>query len=257
LSRYLVVQISDVHLKTSGTMSPGVFPRDNLIAALGLLGEAGIRPDVFVLTGDLADQAEAACYDDLAELIAGAASASHATVIYLPGNHDGRETFRRHLLGEDASSGPINQVKWRGGLRVIALDSTVPGEAFGELAEESLEFLRAEIASPAPEGTVVALHHPPIPSPIEPMSCLRLRQPERLADTIRGSDVRLVISGHNHHEGFGTLASVPVWVSPATAYRADVTSREVFRGVPGGGFSLIDIDDAGPMVSVVHLPTTP
>ncbi len=46
-------------------------------------------------------------------------------------------------------------------------------------------------------------------------------------EVIVGTDVRLIISGHNHHEGVGTLASVPVRVSPASSYRLDVLSREM------------------------------
>ena len=53
-----------------------------------------------------------------------------------------------------------------------------------------------------------------------------------LADVVAGSDVRVVLCGHNHHEGLGTLGSVPVWVSPSVAYRMDVLSREEFHKIP-------------------------
>jgi Icc protein len=254
LPRHDLIQISDVHLTPNATIPPGVRPRDNLLAGLALLATSGIRPDLFVLTGDLANEGDSASYRDLAEIIGNATSTSEATVVYLPGNHDARDTFRRYLMGEEPSSEPINQVVWQGGLRVIALDSTVPGEVFGALADETLDFLRAALVSPAPDGTVLALHHPPISSPIEPMSRVRLQRPELLAEAIAGSDVRLVLCGHNHHEGFGTLGSVGVWVSPAAAYRADVTSRDTFRGISGSAFSRIDLDDEGSTASVIHIP---
>ncbi len=254
MARYLLVQFSDVHLTTDGTLSPGVRPRDNLVAGLALLAEAGISPDVLVLTGDLADTGDPACYEDLAGILDAEASARDAAVVCLPGNHDARDAFRHHLLRQDGAAAPINQVHWCRGLRVVALDSTVPGEDFGALDDETLDFLRATLATPAPDGTVLALHHPPITTPIEPMARVRLRQPERLADAIAGSDVRLVLCGHNHHEALGTLGAVPVWVSPASAYRADVTSREVFRPLPGSAFSRIDLDEDGPLVTVISVP---
>jgi hypothetical protein len=43
------------------------------------------------------------------------------------------------------------------------------------------------------------------------------------------------------------------WVSPATAYRGDVTSTEVFRGVPGGALSRIDISDAGLVATIIPI----
>jgi 3',5'-cyclic-AMP phosphodiesterase len=243
---YLLVQISDVHLTANGLLRPGVMPRDNLVSGLRLLEASGIRPDVFLLTGDLADSGEAACYDDLAAILAEAARGSGASVVYVPGNHDERDAFRRHLLGGPVGSGspgsgPINQTHSRDGLRIIAIDSTIPGEAHGFLDDETLDFLRTELETTAPDGTVVALHHPPIPSPVEPISGIRLREPERVRDAIAGSDVRIVVCGHNHHQALGSLGTVPVWIGPATAYQADLTSTQTVRAVPGAAFSRIDV----------------
>jgi hypothetical protein len=86
------------------------------------------------------------------------------------------------------------------------------------------------------------------------MSRLRLRNPDDLRSAIAGSDVRIVISGHNHHEAAGSIGSVPVWVSPSSAYRADVTKSDVFRGIPGSAFSRIDLVDAELVVTVVTVP---
>ena len=253
MSSYLLVQISDVHLTASGPLLPGINPRDNLVKALRLLDATGIRPDVFLLTGDLANDGEGACYDDLAGLLAQAASRSGASVIYVPGNHDERGTFHRHLLG-GSGDGPVNQTHWRDGLRIIALDSTIPGEGYGALDDQTLGYLRAELATAAPDGTVLALHHPPIPSPIQPMAEIALRNPGRLRDAIAGSDVRIVLCGHNHHEALGTLGPVPVWVCPAIAYRADVTSTQTFQRVPDIAMSRIDLSDDGPTATVISVP---
>jgi 3',5'-cyclic AMP phosphodiesterase CpdA len=251
---YLIVQISDVHLTLDGNLPPGVRPRENLLRGLDLLRASRIHPDVFILTGDLADSGAGACYEDLAQIFAEVAGERGAGVIFVPGNHDDRAEFRRHLLGADPSTAPINQVHRRDGLRIISLDSSIPGEDDGALDNATLGFLTAELATSAPDGTVVVLHHPPVPSPIEPMSRLRLRNPDALREAIAGSDVRIVISGHNHHEAVGHIGSVPVWVSPSSAYRADVTKADVFRGLAGSAFSRIDLLGAELLVTVVTVP---
>jgi hypothetical protein len=92
------------------------------------------------------------------------------------------------------------------------------------------------------------------------MARMALRDPGRLRDAIAGSDVRLVLCGHSHHEAFGMLGATPVWVSPAIAYRLDVTSTGAFRGVPGTAFSGIrlggrDDGDDGPVVTVYPVTT--
>jgi len=254
LRSYLLVQISDVHLTADGTLPPGVRPRDNLIRAFDVLGSSGMRPDVILLTGDLTNAGDPACYDDLRAIVADrAAAAGVPTVVYLPGNHDERAAFRRHLLDVDGDA-PVNQTHHRDGLRIIALDSVVPGQDHGVLTEEALDYLRFELATPAPDGTIVALHHPPIPSPIKPMAGIALRDPGRLRDAIEGGDVRLIVAGHSHHESLGVLGNTPVWVSPATAYRLDTTSTEAYRGYPGSAFSRIDLTADGPVVTVVPVP---
>jgi 3',5'-cyclic AMP phosphodiesterase CpdA len=254
VAEYLLIQISDVHLTPEGSLFRGTLPRANLVAGLAMLAEAGLEPDMFVLTGDLANAGDSACYEDLAEIMDSASRATGATVVYLPGNHDLRSEFRRHLLGQPASSRPINQVHWCGDLRVISLDSVVPDEEFGALTGETLEFLGRALSSPAPDGSILALHHPPIPSPIRPMARIMLNRPEDLAEVIAGSDVRMILCGHNHHEGLGTVASIPVWVSPSSAYRLDVLSRDATHGLVGSAFSRIDITERGATASVIPVP---
>ncbi len=252
---YLLLQLSDVHLRVGGVLSNGAPTSENLRRAIELILRVGLSPDLVVCSGDLADAGEGESYDELRARLAPLV-ARGASVVYLPGNHDERGAFRRHLL-DDAGTGdgPINQVTHHGGLRVVALDTSVPGAEHGELAQETLAFLRAALADPAPDGTVLALHHPPVPSPIASMAEIALREPGSLADALGGSDVRLIVSGHNHHAAASALAGIPVWVSPALAYRGDVTSVHTFVPLPGAALSRIDLPAGGaPLVSVVEVP---
>jgi 3',5'-cyclic AMP phosphodiesterase CpdA len=237
-----VLHITDVHLMPEGRLLHGRDPRQNLLDGLAAVERSDLDPDVILLTGDLADSGDAACYEDLAAIMGRAADDTGAQVVYLPGNHDRRSPFRRHLLGGDGT-GPINGVHWHGGLRFITLDSTVPGEEAGLLADETLEFLVGVLATPAPEGTILAVHHPPIPSPIRFMEQIMLRDAERLATAVSGSDVRLIVCGHNHHEGVGSVGGKPVWVGPASAYRLDVLSRDRPRAILSSAFSWINVGE--------------
>jgi Icc protein len=262
VAAYLIIQISDVHLTVDGRMAhvqnseTCAGPMDNLVSGLALLEGTGIRPDLFVLTGDLADEGDATCYQDLSRVFKDVAAADGPGAIFLPGNHDARRAFRCHLLEEEGeASGPINQVRWVGGLRILALDSTVPGKDHGYLDDETLAFVQDSLSTPAPDGTLIAFHHPPIPSPIDEMTSCSLMQPDRLSAAVEGSDVRLIMCGHNHHEAWGNLGSVPVWTSPSSAFRADMTNQTLFRAVPGSAFSRIDIDDQGIRASVFPIPT--
>lgn len=249
---HLVLQISDVHLTLTGPTPWGARSRENLAAGLELLAEMGVAPDVIVVSGDLADTGDTICYEELRERLK--RFASGAVIVCVPGNHDDRDAFSRAMLDGPGGEAPLNQTHWHEGLRIVALDSSVPASAHGELSEATLEFLRGELASPAPEGTLVALHHPPIPSPVEPISRMRLRNADALTAAVAGSDVRLICCGHYHHVMLGDAGGVPVWVSPAISDLTDVTRTAELRMIAGSGVSRIELRGDRHAVSVIPIP---
>jgi len=257
VSRHLLFQLSDLHLVAAGWLRPGVDPLENLDRAIELIVTSPSRPDGVLLTGDLADTGDATAYGLLLERVERLSAATGAGAVFIPGNHDERATFGRRLLGReqpDGSDTPIDQVHWFGELRVISLDTVIPGVDDGRLRDEQLSFLRDELATPAPDGTVLALHHPPVSSPIRSLAGMALAHPEGLADVISGTDVCLVVAGHNHHASAGMLGQVPVWVGPALSYRCDVLVEDEYVGLPGSAFTRIDVIDHEPLVTVVPVP---
>ena len=132
------------------------------------------------------------------------------------GNHDERGPFREGLLDEEPSDEPVHRVLHVGGLRVIALDTSVPGFHHGELDATSLAWLDEVLAEPAAEGTIIAMHHAPLPTALALMDLLELRGQDDFADVIRDRDVRLILGGHLHYATNGSFAGFP---SPSPARR--------------------------------------
>jgi 3',5'-cyclic-AMP phosphodiesterase len=143
-------------------------------------------------------------------------------VIWVMGNHDSRAAVRVCLLDEEPSNEPIDQVYWLGGLRVIALDTSVPGRHHGELSDRQLSWLAAELAHRAPEGTILAMHHPPVPSVLDLAVLVELQEQHRLAEVLAGSDVRTILAGHLHFSTTATFAGIPVSVASASCYTQDL-----------------------------------
>ena len=81
---------------------------------------------------------------------------------------------------------------------------------------------------PAPHGTILAMHHPPLPSVLDLAVAVELRDQSGLAEVLLGSDVRGILAGHLHYSSTGTFAGIPVSVASATCYTQDLT-------VPVGG----------------------
>ncbi|WP_420792125.1 phosphodiesterase [Arthrobacter agilis] len=190
------------------------------------LEASGVRPQAIVFTGDLADKGEPGAYAKLRAIVDPAAARLGATVIWAMGNHDDRAAFREGLLDETPTpaqaAAPVDAVHFVDGLRIITLDSTVPGHHHGEVSLEQLRWLEHELAVPAPHGTILALHHPPVPSVQDLAVLVELRDQRSLADVVRGSDVRTILAGHLHYSTTAMFAGVPVSVASATCYTQDL-----------------------------------
>jgi Icc protein len=219
---HVIAHLSDPHLLAGGALQYGAIDTEaHLERALARLANIDPPPQALVFTGDLADKGEPKAYARLREIVEPAAAAIGAQVVWVMGNHDERAAYSSGLF-DSASEAHQDRVYDVGGLRIVALDSTVPGWHHGELSGEQLAWLRDVLATPAPHGTLLALHHPPIPVPMVPIAAvIELLDQDRLAAVIEGSDVRAIIGGHFHYTSFSTFAGVPVSVASATCYTLD------------------------------------
>ncbi|WP_426242514.1 metallophosphoesterase [Nocardioides sp. LHG3406-4] len=238
---HVVAHLSDPHLLAGGVRQYGAVDTEaRLRAALGRLSHLTPAPQALVFTGDLADKAEPAAYALLREIVEPLAADLGAEVVWTMGNHDERAEYAAGLFDEDGGdggdgAGPQDRVHDVGGLRIIALDTSVPGFHHGELTGDQLVWLAEELATPAPHGTLLAMHHAPIPVPMTPAAgIIELLDQDLLATTIAGTDVRGILGGHFHFSSYSTFAGVPVSVASATCYTSDPAPEGRFiSGVDG------------------------
>ncbi len=233
--RFTIAHLSDVHLLADDAKQYGAIePESGFELALERLRRLDPVPQALVFTGDLADKGEPAAYDRLRTLVEPVAAAMGARVVWVIGNHDERAAYARGLFDSD-DDGPQDRVYDLGGLRIVALDTSVPEYHHGELTDDQLGWLRDVLSTPAEHGTILAMHHAPIPVPtMEPAAVIELLGQDRLASVIAGTDVRQILGGHFHYSTYSTFAGVPVSVASATCYTSDPAPLERFvSGVDG------------------------
>lgn len=225
---HVIAHISDTHLLAGNRKLYGAAETEaNLTQALEQLERSGIRPEAIVFTGDLADLGEPEAYESLKAIVEPAAARLGATIIWVMGNHDERPEYSRLLMGDEPNDAPQDKVYDINGLRIISFDTTVPGYHHGAVTDAQLEWLAEVLATPAPHGTLLALHHPPVPTPLLwAMEMLELHGQDRLAQVLEGTDVRGILGGHLHYSTHSTFAGIPVSVAAATCYTLALTARE-------------------------------
>ncbi len=231
---HTIAHISDTHLLGGGRkLFSQVDVAHNITEILRRLAGSDQKFDAFVFTGDLADVGEPDAYRFLRAQVEPIAQQMGAQVVWVMGNHDERQPYARELFDEESDGSPHDRVYDVNGLRIISLDSTVPGYHHGDIEESQLEWLRGILSTPAPHGTILALHHPPIPSHNEFVRIIELKNQERLAEVLRGTDVRTILGGHLHYSTYSQFAGIPVAVASATCYTVDFGADRslLLRGV--------------------------
>jgi 3',5'-cyclic AMP phosphodiesterase CpdA len=260
-----ILHLSDTHVTASGFDRTGV----NALSSLErILHDCQHLEDLdlVVVTGDVADDGSAEGCALVKDKVGKFAAERNIPHIYTTGNHDRRPEFTEALgTGHLTASGndigrPLNglageraAVSETDGLRIITLDSLVPGYTHGVISTAQLEAMGDVLKDPAPSGTIVAFHHPPLHIPTVPWTReAGLQNRDALRDAIEGSDVVVMLCGHFHLQLSGRLDGASVWVTPGVVTRIDLTApTRTMRAVQGAGATVVDL--GGPFSPAFHV----
>jgi 3',5'-cyclic-AMP phosphodiesterase len=196
---FLVAQVSDLHIKAAGKLSYRIVDTASMLrACIAHMLAQPQRPDVVVFTGDLVDFGRPEEYAVLREIISPLAM----PVYLLPGNHDDRATLRAAFPAHAylrQSPDFVNYAIEAHPIRIVALDTTVPGQSGGLVCAERLAWLDATLAVQPAKPTLVLLHHPPFPTFIGHMDRIGLQGAAALEAVIRKHpQVERLLCGHLH-----------------------------------------------------------
>jgi 3',5'-cyclic-AMP phosphodiesterase len=223
----LIAQISDLHIRPPGVLAYGV-SETSIYAerAINALLRLEPRPDVVILTGDTTDCGLDAEYAVLKTLLARLPMPVYA----VPGNHDRRDAMRDAFAGGGylPAEGELNYVVETRPVRLVGLDSLVPGESHGALTPATLDFLETTLAAAPDVPTLVFVHHPPFVCGIGHMDRIRLLEGvDRLKAILSAHpQVERLVTGH-HHRGVqvrfgGTICQI----APSVAHQVVLDLRD-------------------------------
>ena len=221
----LICQLTDLHVRPVGKTANRVSETNMFTErAFRAVKRLSPRPDVVVITGDLTDCGLPEEYANLRALL----HRSLAMPIYvIPGNHDRRDNLRealRDLPGVTADPRYVQYVVEDQPVRLVMLDTLVPGAAHGELRAEQLEFLDRSLAAAPDRPTLIGMHHPPFSCGIVHMDRIALHNAREFAAVIaRHRQVERIICGHHHRPIVARVAHAIASISPSVAHQVELS----------------------------------
>jgi 3',5'-cyclic AMP phosphodiesterase CpdA len=251
----MIAQISDTHiLARSSDQAQGRRRADDLrrcVADINLQ-----QPDAVVHTGDIVQHGRPEEYEHLREILA----PLKAPIYVVPGNRDDRDALRATLDGQvhmPDASGFFHYTVESHPLRLVALDSTAPGERKGIYCEERQAWLHETLARAPDKPTVLLIHHPPFDIDDHYIGGYRRQQDaDGLAAVVRKhAQVERMLCGHVHcptrRSWAGTTATTMASVAVDVRKGVDETqakSRPIYQ--------LHEVSDEAGIVSRARLLTS-
>jgi Icc protein len=182
------------------------FGRDSAASLAAVVDAFRERPDVAVITGDLADDGSVEAYRRALAITSGLADELHAVV----GNHDDPAAMNE-VFG---ASGDVRVVALSPRWTMLLVNSQWTGHGEGRLDHGTLDALDEALADTA-RHVVVSLHHPPVSTCNGPY-CGIVNAAETMSVLHRHQQVRAVLSGHLHRAFDNTHDGIRFLGAPST-----------------------------------------
>ncbi|HEY6730921.1 MAG TPA: phosphodiesterase [Solirubrobacterales bacterium] len=228
----LLAQLSDLHI---GGNENGVDPVPRLEATIEAVRSLPNPVDAVLVSGDLTDDGAEAGYLLARDLL----GRFDVPVHVFPGNHDDRGRIREAFDLPGSGAEPVNYSTDVSELRLVVLDSNVPGQDPGAFPAERLEWLDTELGAEPDRPTLLALHHTPLATGNADWDAINLLASDRealAAVVARHRQLRAIAGGHLHRVAASALAGCPVLSAPSAYLQAlpDFEADDVeFGGSPG------------------------
>jgi Icc protein len=235
-----LAQLSDLHLVAEpGGLTHGKDTAETLAVVIEAFP---VRPDVVVVTGDIA-------HDGSAEACAKAAAMTSelgSEVHYIAGNHDDRIAMARVLEAGET----LRMVRLSHGWTLALVCSQWTGHDAGLIDDEVLARLEEELAR-TNDRVVVCVHHAPV-SPCSNFDCSLTNAEELMHVVRRDQRVRAVLSGHLHQPFELSDDGMQLLGAPSTFEQLEHGGTPHFKpsDTPPGA-RLVELHDNGDITSRV------
>lgn len=230
----LIAQVSDSHIEAPGVIVQGIYDAHaSFVRALEQVTTIQPRPDFLIHTGDATHHGNADVHRELRARM----DATGIPYAVMAGNHDEMAPLREAFADKPwMPNGPfLHYVIELPPVRIICLDTTIPGKVEGTLCAERMAWLEARLAEAPNAPTMIAMHHPAFRigraiSDARPFGNAK----EFAALVNRYPNVSLITAGHVHCTLQARIGNAVALAVPSTAFQFAMDRR------PGAPLSLVN-----------------
>jgi 3',5'-cyclic AMP phosphodiesterase CpdA len=220
-----IVQLTDLHVRPIGMAAYRVAETNALTErACRAVATLRIKTDAIIITGDLTDNGLVSEYAVLSTILR--RTLTEAPVFLIPGNHDRREVLKAEMADWPGLSADTDFVQYAVDdlpVRLVMLDTVVPGQGHGILCEKRLAWLDDTLAAAPEKPTMIAMHHPPFVCGIAHMDAINLHNSAEFAAVIgKHRQVERIACGHHHRPVTARVAHAIASIAPSVAHQVEL-----------------------------------
>ena len=230
MSGLAVLQLTDSHFLAEAHQEMlGINTEKYFLSVLRQAFEHGQQYDLIIFSGDLAQDPCPESYQRLREHL----NRYNVPVLCLPGNHDDFELMQA-LLNTDLISCAKQRLfdHWQ----IICLNSQVPNEPGGYLANSELAFLEKSLQDYPQHHALIAVHHNCTPTHSDWMDTMMISNSAALLALLKNyPQAKVIITGHIHQELAQQVHHLHIFGTPSTCFQFTPTSRDfsISKTAPG------------------------
>ncbi|MEI8145104.1 MAG: phosphodiesterase [Alphaproteobacteria bacterium] len=227
----LIAHLTDPHIRPRGLTAYRVAETNMLTErAVDAVIALETRPDVVIISGDLTDNGLETEYQNLKSII----ERLPMPVWLIPGNHDRRDIMKSVFNGWPGMAHHDTFAQWVADLapvRVIGLDTVVPGSGAGALCGDRLAWLEARLNEGRDTPTIIVMHHPPFACGIKHMDAIGLNEGAPAFEALVRAHPQIVriLCGHHHRPIQALFGGTLAMVAPSVAHQVVLDLSEASR----------------------------
>jgi len=248
-----IIQITDSHIyqDRQGSLK-GLNTLQSFTDCITHIQQHHADLDLLLATGDISQDGSSGAYQHWLSAI----KVLNKPIIATAGNHDTMSTLRKVFSNQVNFDYLDLKSKEFKSWRIIVLDTALPNEEYGELADSELARLTDLLSGNNKQAILIALHHHPVKVRSAWLDNIMLKNNQAFIQCLRNSkqfkNIKAIVCGHVHQNKKLMIDHIPLYTTPSTCIQFTSECDDFSLDNIAPGYRCLKLTDAGEMDTFVE-----